>query len=299
MSVLIVGSIALDDIATPLEKKTDLLGGSASYASLAASFFGPVRLVGVVGQDFPAVHTKMFQDRGIDVTGLEVREGSTFRWSGQYEQNMNLRRTLHVALNVFEGFSPRLPESFRQSSFVLLANISPDLQLTVLEQMTGNPFAIADTMDLWIETRRDDLLRLMARLDLLILNDGEARQLSEEENLLRSCRWLMAHGPKRVVVKKGEHGCLLAGPEGLFIAPAFPLDDVRDPTGAGDTFAGGLAGFLAKAGDTGFETLKRAVVEGTILASYTCEEFGLDRLKRLKEEDWSLRRQDFRRLTSW
>lgn len=299
MSVLIVGSVALDDIATPLEKRTDLLGGSASYASLAASYFAPVRLVGVVGDDFPPAFIKMFKDRNIDLTGLEVRAGATFRWSGLYEQNMNQRRTLSVALNVFEGFAPRLPQSYRQSSLVLLANISPDLQSAVLDQMSGHPFTIADTMDLWIDTRRDDLLGLLGRVDLLILNDGEARQLSGEDNLLRACRWLMARGPKRVAVKKGEHGCLLAGPEGMFITPAFPLDVVRDPTGAGDTFAGGLAGYLAKAGDTGFETLKRAVVEGTILASYTCEEFGLERLERLKEEDWSLRRQEFRRLTAW
>jgi len=283
MSVLIVGSIALDDIKTPAAEHPNLLGGSASYGAVAAAYFSPVNLVGIVGEDFPGEHIELLKSRRIDLGGLQIVPGQTFRWSGEYMEDMNTRETRSVALNVFEHFSPELPETFKSTPVVLLANIAPDLQHHVLDQVANPRFVIADTMDLWINIAKDSLIRLLGRVDMLILNDGEARQLTGESNLVKAAKSIMAMGPKFVAIKKGEHGCLLFSAKGEFFScPAFPLEEIHDPTGAGDTFAGGLAGILAREIDSGpvdFSSLRRGVVFGTVLASFNVEAFSLERLK--------------------
>src|SRR6266436_5332134 len=246
MSLLVVGSIALDTVKTPVEEHGDLLGGSASYAATAASYFSPVQLVGVVGSDFPKSEFEFWRSRQIDASGVQQVEGKTFRWSGEYAWDLNTRETKSVALNVFENFKPELPENFRETEFVLLANIAPSLQSHVLDQMQRPRFVVADTMDLWIETTRKDLDALLPRVDLLILNDSEAREITKETSLIKAGRRIRKMGPRYVAIKKGEHGALLFG-EGdqFFSCGAYPLEDIHDPTGAGDTFAGGMAGYLA------------------------------------------------------
>lgn len=301
MSVLIVGSIALDDIKTPLEEHKDLLGGSASYAAVSAANFAPVKLVGIVGDDFPSAHVDLLRSRRIDLAGLQIVPGKTFRWSGEYMWDMNTRETRSVALNVFEHFTPTLPEPFRSTPIVLLANIAPDLQHHVLDQTVDPPFVIADTMDLWINIAKDSLVRLLSRVDMLILNDGEARQLTGQTSLIRAGRQIQAMGPAFVAIKKGEHGCLLFG-EGaeFFSCPAFPLEDIHDPTGAGDTFAGGLAGFLAAGdGEVTFDQLKQAVVLGSVLASFNVEAFSLERLKTVDAEQIASRFDLFHRISEF
>ena len=300
MSILIVGSIALDTVKTPMEERTDLLGGSASYAAVSASFFSLVNLVGIVGEDFPKPHIEFFTSRNIDLSGMQIAPGKTFRWSGEYHVDMNTRDTRSVALNVFETFTPDLPESYRDSSVVLLANIAPSLQLHVLDQTRNPRFTIADTMDLWIDTTKDDLLELLRRVDCLILNDGEARQLTGKTSLIKAGRELQKMGPAYVAVKKGEHGCLLFGPDGSFFScGAYPLEDIHDPTGAGDTFAGGLAGYIAARGEDeiGFDDLRKAVVHGSVMASFDVEDFSLDRLRRITTGDIEDRYQTFRQFT--
>ncbi len=300
MSVLVVGSIALDTIKTPLEEHTDLLGGSASYAAVAASFFGNVNLVGVVGDDFPDAHVELFRTHGIDTEGLQVAEGKTFRWSGEYLWDLNTRETRSVELNVFEHFTPTLPEGYRDTPFVLLANIAPALQLHVLDQITAPKFIVADTMDLWIDIARDELITLLERVDMLILNDGEARQLTGETSLIRAGRRIREMGPAHVAIKKGEHGCLLFSSEGFFSCPAYPLEDIHDPTGAGDTFAGGLIGYLAANADTiTLDHLRRAVVYGSALASFNVEKFSLERLKTVTREDIAARYGIFREMSQF
>jgi sugar/nucleoside kinase (ribokinase family) len=294
MPVLVVGSIALDHIKTPTAEHSHLLGGSASYGAVAASFFGPVRLVGVVGDDFPPQHRKLFVDRKIDITGLEVAPGQTFCWAGEYELNMNNRKTLSVALNVFEKFQPKLPESYRETPYVLLGNIAPSLQRMVCEQIRNPKFVVADTMDLWIGMARADLLELLKEVDMLILNDSEARQLTEEDNLIRAGRKIATLGPKYVAVKKGEHGCLLFGRDGEFFSTgAFPLESINDPTGAGDCFAGGFIGHLAATDDISFGNLKEAIIQGTLVASFCVEEFSLRRLEKLAAKEIAERRKAF------
>jgi len=288
MAVLIVGSIALDDVKTPVEERFDLLGGSASYASVAAGYFSPVNLVAIVGEDFPADHWNFLQKRGINLEGVQRAPGKTFRWSGEYMWDMNTRETRSVALNVFETFSPALPDHFKSSDFVLLANIAPDLQLQVLDQMEKPKFVIADTMDLWINIAQPALLALLKRVDMLILNDSEARELTKETSLIKAGKKIQSLGPRIVAVKKGEHGCLLFGEDGdFFSCPAYPLEDIHDPTGAGDTFAGGLTGYLASRGnhDVSFKTLKTAVVVGSVLASYNVEAFSLERMRSVEQKD--------------
>ncbi len=299
MSVLVVGSIALDTVKTPVEEHADLLGGSASYASVAASFFAPVRLIGVVGDDFPKAHVDYFASRNIDLEGLQVVAGKTFRWSGEYHWDLNTRETRSVELNVFEHFTPTLPASAVETPFVLLANIAPSLQSHVLDQVKSARFVIADTMDLWIDIAKDDLLALLKRVDLLILNDGEARQLTGETSLIRAGTAIRKLGPKFVAIKKGEHGALLFGENGFFSCGAYPLEDIHDPTGAGDSFAGGLAGYLASVNPTEvtFEHLRRAMVYGSVLASYNVEAFSLERLRRLECSDIQQRYDAFRLMT--
>jgi sugar/nucleoside kinase (ribokinase family) len=301
MSVLIVGSIALDDIKTPLAEEKDLLGGSASYAAVAASFFSPVNMVGVVGTDFPVAHMDLLRSRQIDLTGLKIEEGKTFRWSGEYLWDLNTRETRSIDLNVFEHFRPEIPESYKNTPIVLLANIAPDLQHLVLDQVHLPRFVIADTMDLWINIAKERLIELLARVHMLILNDGEARQLTGETSLIRAGRILQSMGPRFVAVKKGEHGCLLFGDDGQFFScPAFPLEDIHDPTGAGDTFAGGLAGYLAGSGlqEITFETLRKAVLHGSVLASFNVEAFSLERIKTVTNSEIDERLEDFRRIAT-
>src|SRR5713226_2706771 len=247
MSVLVIGSIALDSIKTPTASRPRLLGGSASHAAVAASFFGPVRLVGVVGVDFPRRYIQMYRRRKIDVAGLQIKAGKTFHWSGEYEVNMNNRRTLLTELGVFETFTPHLPNAHKTSPFVLLANIAPSLQAHVLDQMQKPKFIVADTMDLWLNIALKDLLALLKRVHGFVLNESEAHQLTECHNPLHAARAIHKLGPKYVIIKKGEHGAVLSGPDGLFIAPAYPLSSVVDPTGAGDSFVGGMMGYLANA----------------------------------------------------
>jgi sugar/nucleoside kinase (ribokinase family) len=303
MSVLIVGSIALDDIKTQLAEHKNLLGGSASYGAVSASNFSPVSLVGIVGEDFPKEHVELFRNRQIDLAGLQTVPGKTFRWSGEYMWDMNTRETRSVELNVFETFTPALPESYRQTPIVLLANIAPDLQHHVLDQVSQPRFVIADTMDLWINIAKDSLTRLIGRVDMLILNDGEARQFTGETSLIKAGKKIREMGPAYVAIKKGEHGCLLFGPEAEFFScPAFPLEDIHDPTGAGDTFAGGLAGYLAAncgTGEVTFDALKKAVVYGSVLASFNVEAFSLERLKTVDKPQIESRYDLFRRISQF
>jgi len=303
MSVLIVGSIALDDIKTQLAEHKNLLGGSASYGAVSASNFSPVSLVGIVGEDFPKEHVELFRNRQIDLAGLQIVPGKTFRWSGEYMWDMNTRETRSVELNVFETFTPALPEGYRQTPIVLLANIAPDLQHHVLDQVSQPRFVIADTMDLWINVAKDSLARLIGRVDMLILNDGEARQFTGETSLIKAGKKIRERGPAYVAIKKGEHGCLLFGPEAEFFScPAFPLEDIHDPTGAGDTFAGGLAGYLAAncgTGEVTFDALKKAVVYGSVLASFNVEAFSLERLKTVDKPQIESRYDLFRRISQF
>ena len=294
MPVLVVGSIALDHIKTPVAEHRHLLGGSASYAAVAASFYGPVNLVGVVGDDFPPQHKELFAKRKIDLEGLEGAAGKTFCWSGEYEVNMNNRKTLSVELNVFEKFQPKLPENYRETPYVLLGNIAPSLQKMVCEQVRKRKFVVADTMDLWIGMARQDLLNLLKEVDMLILNDSEARQLVEEDNVIRAGKKIATLGPKYVAVKKGEHGCLRFGKDGEFYSTgAFPLETIHDPTGAGDCFAGGVIGHLAKTDDISFANIKEALIQGTLVASFCCEEFSLRRLEKLTADEIMHRREAF------
>lgn len=300
MSVLIVGSIALDTVKTPVEEHADQLGGSASYAALGASFFSPVKLVGVVGDDFPALEFEFWKTRQIDAEGVQRVKGKTFRWSGEYAWDMNTRETKSLALNVFEHFRPELPASYRSSDFVLLANIAPALQAHVLDQIEKPRFVVADTMDLWIETARADLDALLPRVDLLILNDSEARELTKETSLIRAGRRIRDVGPKYVAIKKGEHGALLFGEDEFFSCGAYPLEDIHDPTGAGDTFAGGMAGYLAAAGgELNFAAFRRAMIYGSVLASFNVEAFSLERLRTLTKKEIEERYQIFRAMSQF
>lgn len=277
MRVLIVGSTALDSIKTPKSQNPCLMGGSASHAAIAASFFAPVQLVGVVGKDFPKKYLQLFRRLRIDLAGLQIAEGKTFHWSGEYEVNMNNRRTLATELGVFADFSPNLPEIYKSTPYVLLANIAPDLQHHVLDQMKKPKLVIADTMDLWLNTALPSLKRLLKRIDALVLNDSEARQLAGEDNVIRAAALIHRMGPKYVIVKKGEHGAVLSGPDGLFLAPAYPLKKVVDPTGAGDSFVGGLIGYLASAKGSTDSQFRQAIIHGTVVASFCCEGFGVSR----------------------
>jgi len=299
MSVLVVGSTALDSIKTPWRENPRLLGGSASHAAVAASFFGPVRLVGVVGDDFPRRYLSLFERRGIDLEGLERAAGKTFHWSGEYEVNMNRRRTLKTELGVFETFRPTLPQAWRRTPYVLLANIAPELQHHVLDQMVRPRWVIADTMDLWLNIALKPLIRLLRRIDALVLNDGEARQLTGEDNVLVALRKIHHLGPRFVMVKKGEHGAIVSGPDGLFLAPAFPLDRLVDPTGAGDSFVGGLIGYLASQQGSIRRNLRRAVVHGSVVAAFCCEGFGLTRTVKSSMDEIRFRVRALEKMTGF
>jgi sugar/nucleoside kinase (ribokinase family) len=294
MSVLITGSIALDSVKTPLEEHHDLMGGSASYAGVAAGFFTDVNLVGIVGSDFPQPYRELYEKHRINLDGLEVAEGKTFRWSGEYEWDMNNRRTLSTELNVFEKFQPTLPAHYRKTPYVFLANIAPQLQLHVLAQTEGPKFVVADTMNLWIETTPDALRELIGRVDCLVLNESEAREITKQTSLIKAGRIVREWGPKYVVIKKGEHGCLLFGNDFFFSAPAYPLEDIHDPTGAGDCFAGAFTGYLASVDRVDHDSLRRAVIYGSVIASYNVEAFSLGRLQTLTPRDISQRYELFK-----
>ncbi len=299
MSVLVVGSTALDSIKTPKAENPRLLGGSASYAGVAASFFSPVQLIGVVGNDFPKKYVQLYQRHGIDLAGLQIVEGKTFHWSGEYEVNMNNRRTLATELGVFETFQPILPPSAQSTPYVLLANIAPSLQLHVLDQMRKPRFVIADTMDLWLNIAMTDLLRLLKRVDALVLNDSEARQLTQEDNVIRAAALIHKLGPKYVIVKKGEHGSVLSSPGGMFVCPAYPLKKVVDPTGAGDSFVGGLIGYLASSKGSVEKNLRKAMAYGSVTASFCCEGFGLSRTDKISRKDIQGRFVELQKLTAF
>lgn len=281
--LLVVGSVALDSVATPFGKVADALGGSATYFSYAASFFTTVRLVATVGADFPETHVRLLAERGVDVAGLQTTPGGrTFRWVGEYGYDLNEARTLDTQLNVLASFRPDLPAALRQVPYLFLANIDPELQLDVLRQMSLRPRLVAlDTMNFWITSKRAALLRVLREVDVITINDAEARQLAGEPNLVRAARAIAALGPQVVVVKRGEYGALMLASDTFFVAPAYPLESVFDPTGAGDTFAGGFMGYLASRGVTDRASMRRAIVHGSVMASFTVEDFSLNRLGRL------------------
>jgi sugar/nucleoside kinase (ribokinase family) len=293
MPLLVVGSVGLDSVETPHGRVEEVLGGSAVYFSWAAHFFAPVRLVGVVGTDFPKHFRELLSNRAIDTTGLKELEGKTFRWRGRYQGTMHSATTLSVELNVFSQYEPRVPETFRDSRFVFLANGLPSLQQQVLEQMKGPEFVAADTMNHWINEKKAELLEVLKRIDALILNDEEARQLTGESNLIRAARRLQAVGPRYIIIKKGEHGAILVTPKGFFLIPGFPTEHVKDPTGAGDSFAGGIMGYLARNRTVTEETLKKAIVYGTVIASFNVEDFSIQRLQNITLEDIEGRRREF------
>ncbi len=299
MSVLIVGSTALDSIQTPNAHNPRLLGGSGSHAAVAASFFSPVRLVGVVGDDFPKRYLQLYKRHRIDLEGLQVLPGKTFHWSGEYEANMNNRRTLLTELGVFEGFTPRLPRTHQTSPFVLLGNIAPGLQHHVLDQMHRPKFVAADTMDLWLNVALPDLLKLLKRIDAFVLNDSEAQQLTKEDNLFTALPKIHKLGPRYVVIKKGSHGSILSGPRGFFICPAYPLRKVVDPTGAGDSFVGAIMGYLAAAKGSVDDNIRRAMIHGSVVASFCCEGFGLTRITRITGAQIDQRVTELSRLTKF
>ncbi len=284
--LLVVGSVALDNVETPFGRAADALGGSATYFSYSASFFSQVRLVATVGEDFPEQHMRLLKDRGVDLTGLTVARGRTFRWTGQYGYDLNEAKTLDTQLNVFADFRPRLGAELQRVPFLFLANIDPALQLDVLRQMAGRPRLVAlDTMNFWIQGKRDALVRVLGEVDVVTINDGEARQLAREPNLVKAARTIAGMGPKTVVVKRGEYGALMVSDGAFFIVPAFPLESVYDPTGAGDTFAGGFMGYLASQDRLDAATMRRAMVYGSVMASFTVEDFSLSRLIRLTREE--------------
>ncbi len=295
--VLIVGSVAYDSVRTPFGETDEALGGAASYASVAASFFAPVRLVGVVGDDFSEQHVAALAKRDIDLAGLQRAPGKTFRWSGYYEFDLNQAHTTATELNVFQTFRPTLPESYRDSPYVFLANIDPALQLAVLDQVRRPKLVACDTMNFWIENAKDKVLEVLARVDLALINEAEARQLCGESNLIAAARKILDYGPATVIIKKGEHGALMMSTGSYFAAPGYPLEELRDPTGAGDTFAGGLVGYLARCGETDEETLRRAIIAGSVMASFTVEDFSLDRLFSLSPEEVAGRYHDIIAMT--
>lgn len=299
MSLLAVGSVALDTVETPFGRAEDALGGSATFFSAAASLFCPVQLVGVVGNDYPLDQLEFLSERGVDLRGLERAEGESFRWSGVYSHDLNSRETLETRLGVFADFSPKIPDAFRDAEWVFLGNIDPELQLRVLDQVRSPRFVACDTMNLWIEIKRDGVLELLNRVDLLLVNDGEARQLSGEHSLTRAARWIQARGPRYLVIKKGEHGAVLFTPTATFFAPGYPLEEVFDPTGAGDAFAGGFMGHLGQCGRMEDADLRRAMIYGSATGSFACERFSVDRLRELSPEEVEERVRAFREMTGF
>ncbi len=297
MTLLVVGSIALDSIFTPFGETADALGGSAVYFSVAGSILHPVQVVGVIGKDYPRHELESLAARGIDWGGVEQAEGESFRWKGKYSYDLQSRETLETRLGVFADFQPRLPPAFRSAKFVFLGNIDPDLQLGVLEQVSSPELVVCDTMNYWIQGKKAALLQLLSRVDVLMVNDSEARELSGDWNIHRAGRWILRHGPKRVVIKQGEHGALLIEPRRTFYVPAYPLENVFDPTGAGDAFAGGFMAYLARTRSVAEENVRRAMVYGAAMGSYAVEQFGIRGFDRITLADVEQRVQAFQDLT--
>ncbi len=295
--ILTVGSVAFDSIKTPFGERSRVVGGAATFFSVAASFFTDVRMVAVVGEDFADEQMQVFGGRRIDLTGLQRVPGETFRWKGEYNFDLNSRETIYTHLNVFDQFRPVLPESYRATPFVFLANIHPGLQLEVLDQVQAPRFVAADTMNFWIDGTPDELRAVLGRVDALVINDEEARQLSGEANLVKAARVIRNMGPRLLIIKRGEYGVLMTRDEAFFAAPAMPLEDVSDPTGAGDTFAGGFMGYLASADEITDAAVSRAIIAGSAMASFAVEDFGLDRLLSLTQDDVRRRFDAFKRLT--
>jgi len=297
MTLLVVGSIALDSIFTPFGETADALGGSAVYFSVAGSILHPVQVVGVIGKDYPRHELESLAARGIDWGGVEQAEGESFRWKGKYSYDLQSRETLETRLGVFADFQPRLPPAFRSAKFVFLGNIDPDLQLGVLEQVSRPELVVCDTMNYWIQGKKAALLQLLSRVDVLMVNDSEARELSGDWNIHRAGRWILRHGPKRVVIKQGEHGALLIEPRRTFYVPAYPLENVFDPTGAGDAFAGGFMAYLARTRSVAEENVRRAMVYGAAMGSYAVEQFGIRGFDRITLGEVEQRVQAFQDLT--
>ena len=299
MTVLVVGSVALDSVETPFGKAEEVLGGSASYFAASASHQTPVQLVGVVGSDYPVERLDALKARGVDFSGLEHAEGESFRWRGRYRHDLNSAETLETKLGVFSHFKPKIPDQFKSAEYVFLANIDPRLQLDVLSQVKKPKLVACDTMNFWIESRRPDLLELLGKVDLITLNDGEARQLTEQSNLVKAARWILERGPRTVLIKKGEHGAFMFTKSSVFYAPAFPLEDVFDPTGAGDSFAGGFMGWLARTGDLSESNMRRAVILGSAMGSFVVEGFSITRLLEVTRADIDARVADFHELVTF
>jgi len=297
MSMLVVGSVALDTVKTPFGLEKEVLGGAATYFSVSASYFTDVSVVAVVGQDFPEAHIQLLRRKGIDTSGLESRPGRTFRWSGEYGYDMNTARTLDTQLNVFSEFTPRIRPEHRNSEFLFLANIDPDLQRLVLEQVERPRLVGCDTMNYWITHKPDSLKKTLSLVDVVLINDAETRQLADEPNLVKAAQKIIRWGPKTLVIKRGEYGLLMINNQSVFGAPAFPLEEVLDPTGAGDSFAGGFMGYLAATGNTGEESLRKAAVFGSVMASFNVGQFGLRGLDCLTYPEIEMRFKEFRKLT--
>jgi sugar/nucleoside kinase (ribokinase family) len=297
MTLLVVGSVALDSIFTPFGETADALGGSAVYFSVAGSLLHPVQVVGVIGSDYPVAELERLAPRGIDWSGVEHAAGESFRWKGKYSYDLQSRETLETRLGVFADFQPKLPEAFRSAEFLFLGNIDPELQLGVLSQVRQPKLVVCDTMNYWIQSKKPQLLDLLSRVDLLMVNDGEARELSGDWNIHRAGRWILARGPKRVVIKQGEHGALLIEPTRTFYVPAFPLENVFDPTGAGDAFAGGFMAYLARTGSVSEDNIRRAMVVGATMGSYAVEQFGIRGFEAVTLADVWIRVKAFADLT--
>lgn len=299
MSILVVGSVALDSVETPFGKVDEILGGSGTYFSTSASFFTDVNLVAVVGEDFPQKHIDFLASRQIDLSGLSTAAGKTFRWSGSYGYDLNEAKTLDTQLNVFASFCPKLPESYLNAEYVFLANIDPELQLDVLKQVVRPKIVACDTMNFWIDGKRDELIKTLKYVDILLINDGEVRQLADESNMVKAAQKVLAMGPKTLVVKRGEYGATMFTEHGVFSAPAYPLESVYDPTGAGDTFAGGFMGYLASVRDHTDAAMRQAIVFGSVMASFNVEDFSLDRMRSLEFDEVRDRYRKFQLLTTF
>lgn len=299
MALLVVGSIGLDSVKTPYGEVVDVLGGSAVYFSVSASYFTDVKLVAIVGEDFPQEHIDLLEEKNIDLAGLECAKGKTFRWRGAYGGDLNEASTLSTHLNVFETFEPKLPEPYKKSDYVFLANIDPELQMLVQGQIDGARVVACDTMNFWIDGKRDFLIETLKNVDVFIINDGEARELAGESNLIKAAGKIMSYGPESLIVKRGEYGAVMFTDKSIFAISAYPLEDVHDPTGAGDSFAGGFMGHLARTGNLSVENMRQAVVFGSVMASYNVESFSLGRLKSLDYADIESRYKEIKELTSF
>ncbi|MDD3905093.1 MAG: PfkB family carbohydrate kinase [Candidatus Omnitrophica bacterium] len=299
MSILVVGSVAIDSVKTPFGKREEALGGSATYFSMAASFFNKVNIVATVGEDFPKKYINLFKNKGIGTDGLHVARGKTFRWKGWYDYDLNTAHTVSTHLNVFKDFKPDVPRALRKSEFVFLANIDPELQYNVLKQMDHPKLVACDSMNYWLEHKKKEFEKLLDKVDILLLNDSEARQFTGEPNLMRAARLIVDFGPKAVIIKKGEHGVIYFSKDSHFIAPAYLLETVYDPTGAGDTFAGGMIGYLSKVGKVNEASVRKSIIYGSILASFVVEGFSVDRMLEISTDEINLRYKHFKEITKF